>query len=316
MAIAVRPVEVRPLEERDLPAGERIFREAFGTAHGVADPSRYWPDRNYVRSRWTADPGGAVMAGIEGASAGIVMAVRWGSVGVLGPLAVDPLFWRSGVAGRLLESILENPRLRDARLPALSTAAGSVSNVRLYQRFGFWPGFLIPVLAKPVDETVDAKATAATPYAGLREEQKDEALKECAALTGAVYEGLDVSHEIRSVDRQALGDTLLLWSGVRLDGFAVCHCGAGTEAGEGACYVKFGAARTPEAFESLLGAVEELARARGLGRIVAGVNSGRRAAYRHLLARGFRALSHSVAMQRRDAASYDGPDALVIDDWR
>lgn len=310
------PVEVRPFEERDLPDGERIFREAFGTAHGAADPARYWQDRNYVRSRWMADPEGALAAGVDGVTVGSVMAVNWGSVGILGPLTVDPRWWRAGVAGRLIEAILENPRLRDARLPALCTAAGSVANVRLYQRFGFWPGFLIPILAKTVEGAGDAQTTPAVSYAGLGDENKHAARKECTALTESVFSGLDVSHEIGSVDRQALGDTLLLWNGVRLEGFAVCHCGAGTEAGEGACYVKFGAARSVDALKVLLDAAEALARTRGLGRLIAGVNSGRRAAYGQLLARGFRAISHSVAMQRLGAASYDGADVLVIDDWR
>jgi hypothetical protein len=118
------------------------------------------------------------------------------------------------------------------------------------------------------------------------------------------------------VDRQALGDTLLLWNHDRLDGFAVCHCGAGTEAGEATCYLKFGAALSPNAFGGLLDAAETLARTRGLERLTAGVNSGRRTAYRRLLERGFRAIAHAVAMQRGAVRSYDRPDVLVIDDWR
>ena len=56
----------------------------------------------------------------------------------------------------------------------------------------------------------------------------------------AVYEGLDASREIQAVADQKLGDTVLLWSESKLSGFAVCHSGAGTEAGSGVCYVKFG----------------------------------------------------------------------------
>jgi GNAT superfamily N-acetyltransferase len=154
------PIKVRRFEERDLAAGEKIFREAFGTAHGAADPAHYWQDRNYVRSRWMADPGGAMIAEEHGTVVGSAMAANWGSVGVFGPLTVDPRFWNSGVARELLESVLENPRMRDAQLQALSTAAGSVANVRLYQRFGFWPGFLIPILTKAVDLAADPNEAA------------------------------------------------------------------------------------------------------------------------------------------------------------
>ncbi|MCX9079637.1 MAG: GNAT family N-acetyltransferase, partial [Candidatus Methanoperedens sp.] len=263
---------------------------------------------------------GALVAELDGEVAGSVMAAKWGSVGVLGPLTVDPRFWNSGVAGQLLESILGLPTMREARLAALSTAAGNVRTVRLYQRFDFWPGYLIPILGK----TLDAAASPSLPranstavrYSALSVAEKLTARKACAALTDAVYTGLDLSGEIQSVERQALGDTLLLRNGGSMDAFAICHCGAGTEAGEGACYIKFGAARTPEGFELLLKEVEALAQSRGLGRVIAGVNAGRRTAYGCLLARGFTAAIHSVAMSRFATKGYDGMDALVLDDWR
>ena len=73
--------------------------------------------------------------------------------------------------------------------------------------------------------------------------ERDAVLSSCRKLTDAVYDGLDLEREIRAVADQALGDTVLLWSEDKLTGFAICHNGAGTEAGSGACYVKFGAAR-------------------------------------------------------------------------
>jgi hypothetical protein len=70
---------------------------------------------------------------------------------------------------------------------------------------------------------------------------------------------------------------------------AICHCGAGSEAGSGACYVKFGAVRpgveAADQFERLLDACEAFATASDLDRLVAGVNTGRLNAYRQLLAR-------------------------------
>jgi hypothetical protein len=56
-------------------------------------------------------------------------------------------------------------------------------------------------------------------------------------VTEAVYPGLDVEREIRAVHAQTLGDTVLLWEDQELVGFAVCHWGPGTEAGEGKGYI-------------------------------------------------------------------------------
>jgi hypothetical protein len=93
-------------------------------------------------------------------------------------------------------------------------------------------------------------------FSELSESHREETLKTCGELTGLIYDGLDVSGEIRAVASQNLGDTVLLRDDSGLAGFAVCHCGVGTEAGSGACYVKFGAIRPgPDAgrnFERLL----------------------------------------------------------------
>ncbi len=84
-------------------------------------------------------------------------------------------------------------------------------------------------------------------YKQLR--RRRECLNSCYRLTNFIYDGLDVQFEINSVKTQNLGDTVLLWQNGddlddveqrRLIGLAVCHCGAGTEAGSGACYIKFG----------------------------------------------------------------------------
>ena len=105
-------------------------------------------------------------------------------------------------------------------------------------------------------------------------------LARCRELTGALFEGLDLEHEIRAAEAQGVGDTVLLLDGPALVGLAVAHCGAG-EAGSGTCSVKFGAvAPGPQAgdlFEALLAACEQLAGERGAGRIVAGVSVARHA---------------------------------------
>jgi hypothetical protein len=41
--------------------------------------------------------------------------------------------------------------------------------------------------------------------------EQDSALAACRDLTNAIFDGLDVTREIRAVADQGLGDTLLLW---------------------------------------------------------------------------------------------------------
>jgi hypothetical protein len=157
-------------------------------------------------------------------------------------------------------------------------------------------------------------------FSGLSEDDREETLKACGELTGAIYDGLDVSGEIRAVASQDLGDTVLLRDDSGLAGFAVCHRGSGTEAGSDACYVKFGAIRPgPDAgrnFERLLDACEALAAAEGMQVLIAGANMGRHEAYRTLLARGFGIEIQGVTMHRPNEPGYNRPDVYIIDDWR
>ena len=62
-------------------------------------------------------------------------------------------------------------------------------------------------------------------------------------LTDAIHPGLDVRGEIEAVLDQGLGDVVLIGEPDVPRGFAVCHAGAGTEAGSGVAYAKFAAVR-------------------------------------------------------------------------
>lgn len=129
-----------------------------------------------------------------------------------------------------------------------------------------------------------------------------------------------MGYEIRAVADQKLGDTILLWKASKLTGLAVCHLGAGTEAGSDVCYVKFGAARpgrdARQDFGRLLDACEQFAASQNLSRLAAGANTARHEAYRQMLTRGFRTDLLGVAMEKPNEAGYNRPDIFLIDDWR
>ena len=146
-------------------------------------------------------------------------------------------------------------------------------------------------------------------------------MKSCRELTEEIYQGLDLAAEIRTVAARNLGDTVLLWDrGSRLAGFAICHWGPASEAGEDCCFVKFGAARpgpaAEERFARLLDACGALARSVGMPRLLAGVNMAREEAYCHMVARGFRSEIQGVTMHRPNAAGYSRAGIYVLDDWR
>jgi len=311
-------VTARPLREQDLPAADQIMRLAFGTFLGLPDPTSFGGDAACVRARWRADPDAAFAADVGGALAGSNFAEHWGSVGFFGPLSVHPTLWDRGVGKRLVEPVMECFSRWKTVHAGLFTFADSQKHLGLYQRFGFWPRFLTAIVSKTVGQV--SPALEWTRFSEVPGGERQAILNACRQLTDEIYDGLDVSGEIETVAAQKLGETLLLWGEAALAGFAVCHCGPGTEAGSGTCYVKFGAVRpgqTPERdFNRLLTACEELAAVSGLSHLVAGVNAARHEAYRVMLERGFRTDRQGVAMHRPNDPGYSRSGVYVIDDWR
>ncbi len=308
-------VRVRHLQQEDLGEADRILRSAFGTFLGLSRPTDYFVDRDYVRTRYQADPRMAWAAEVDGRLAGTSFATRWGSLGFFGPLTVDPDLWDRGVGRALLGPTLEALKAPGVTHRGLFTYAHSPKHLALYQSVGFWPRFLTVIVEKSVTESSGGSFTALSSVADAA-----DALDAARDLTGAVYRGLDLGHEIEAVRRLGLGETLLVYDGDRLAALAVCHVGPGTEAGGGRLYIKFGAARpgtaAPQRFARLLAACESHALASGCPTVVAGVSTGRRGAYRQLLERGYQTQSVGVTLHAPDLDPYHHPDAYVMDDWR
>jgi len=310
-------ISVVPLEESDLPEADRVFRLAFGTFLGLPDPMQFPGGRDYIRTRWRAAPSSAFSAKVDGRLIGSNFATQWGSFGFFGPLTVRPDYWDKGVAKKLLELTMDLFAQWNVRHAGLFTFAHSTKHVALYQKFGFWPCYLTLVMSKPVSANPDPPPSR---YGALDKDGQEKCLTACNDLTDAIFRGLNVEREISAVNSQQLGDMVLLWDNGRLVGFGICHCGEGTEAGQGSCYVKFGAVRlgpgAEATFDRLLGDCERFAATRGLSRLVAGVNLARHAAYRRMLEAGFRADLQGVAMQKPNEDGFNRPDVFLIDDWR
>jgi GNAT superfamily N-acetyltransferase len=319
IAPPARNLEIRPLDERDLDEADRIMRIAFGTYLNAPVPSEVFGDGDWVRTRYLADPGAAFCAELDGEVVGSNFATQWGSFGFFGPLTVRVDRWGRGIASRLMEPVMDLFERWAVTHAGLFTWPESPKHIGLYNKFGFWPQQLNPVLATEASPS-PRPAPFTTFSAERRNGSADDILERCRQVTDAIYEGLDLEREITAVDEQDLGETLLLGDGDELSGFAVCHCGPGTEAGSGACFVKFGAVSPGQGAEArfarLLDACEALASERGLPRLIAGVNAARHGAYRMLLQRGYRAIINGVTMLRPHEPAYNRPEAYVIDDLR
>jgi GNAT superfamily N-acetyltransferase len=286
-------IDIRPLTERDLPEADRIFRLAFGTFMGLPDPMTFAAGADLTATRWRAPACNATVGAFDGdVLVGSNYVTRWGSFGFFGPLTVRPDYWSKGIAQLLLAPTMDTFARWGVRQSGLYTFPHSPKHLALYQKFDFWPQRLTALMTKRV---ADTGATAAA-FEGSRA----ELLAQAREVTGALFAGLDVSGEIDALLDQKLGEVVTVRDG----------------ASPKTVYVKFAAARDGRSFGSLLAACEALAARRGMGVLLAGVNTACHAPYQAMLARGYRTQYTGVAMQRGNGAGYLAADAFVLGDWR
>jgi ribosomal protein S18 acetylase RimI-like enzyme len=266
-------IEIRQLVESDLPIADHMLRLAFGIFLGLPDPITFSGYANNVKTRFLADPTSTLAAeSANGQLVGFNFVTNWVSVGYFGSLVVHPDYWDQGIAKQLLEQTMNffNKKWHTKHV-GLFTFAQSAKHVGLYQKFGFWPRFLTMIMSKPTwpledrrqqqqqqrkRNNSDTRSIHWSKFSEIPKYKQEHTLDKCRLLTNSVYDGLDLKREIVAVTNQNLGDTILLYRNnnynsttikgddnnddKNLAGFAVCHCGAGSEAGNGVCYIKFG----------------------------------------------------------------------------
>jgi hypothetical protein len=193
--------------------------------------------------------------------------------------------------------------------------------VGLYQKFGYWPGYLTALMSLSPQAGAPAGngSSNAVHLTTLNKNEREDAIAACAKLTNAIARGLDLTGEFRTLLKQKAGEVVLTYTRNALEGFAICLHGAGSEGGAKTCYIKFAAARSGpvagERFDRLLEACAAFGFSRG-ATLEAGMSLAREDAYRRMRAHGFRAFGQGVSMQRPHAPGHNRTDAYVIDDWR
>jgi GNAT superfamily N-acetyltransferase len=312
------PIQVSRLRKSELEEAGRIVCLAFGTFLGLPNPLECMGDRDFVSPRWRARNTTVLAAREGGKLIGLNVATRWGSFGFFGPLTILPDYWNRGVAQQLLTATMKVFDRWGVSRSGLFTFAHSPKHVGLYQKFGYWPGYLTAIMKRaPAAPSWTPAKNAKVPVllSSLTRTERDQAIEACEKLANQMERGLDLSDEIRAVVAHRTGEVILLEGRGALDAFAVCMHGAGSEGGEKICYVKFGAATSGERFDRLLDAIDALALARGT-EVEAGVSTACADAFRRMRSRGYRPVTLGVAMQRPHGQGFNRPSAYVLGDWR
>ena len=324
-------IKIRRVRKGDLSKVRDVMEQAFGDffeRQVGTRPRQVFGGAQYVHHRWLMEPWGCFVAEEgDGKIVGAAVAVMWGTIGLVGPMAVLTNYQNQDIGQQLLTACQEFFDENKATLQGVCTYPYSPKHLILYQKFGYRPKGLVVITGKPLArrEIVHATRTAKPGlairrYSTLEEAKKKQAMQKIRRMTNAFWRGMDLGKEVEIVDGLTLGDTLLLEKGREVIGFAVCHLPPNSEAPHGCAYVKFLAIdprqKKPEHLHALLGAVEEMAGAAQLQRVVAPAYTYYWTAYQTLLERGYHVDFTMVRMKRGKQEDYEDPSDLVLDDWR
>ena len=310
--------QVGQLREAELEEASRIVCLAFGTFLGLPNPLEFMGDRDFVSPRWRSRNTKVLAAREDGKLIGSNVVTRWGSFGFFGPLTILPDYWNRGVAQQLMAATMKVFDRWGVRHSGLFTFPNSPKHLGLYQKFGYWPGYLTAGMKRAPAPTLMTSAKGARVpvlLSALPRSAREQAIAACTKLANRLERGLDLSGEIRAVVAQRTGEVPLVYGRNTLEAFAVCMHGPGSEGGEKICYVKFGAASSGEGFDRLLDAIDALALARG-AEVEAGVSTACADAFRRMRLRGYRPVVLAVAMQRPHGEGFNRSGAHVLGDWR
>src|SRR5260370_10367538 len=249
-------------------------RQAFGGAQ-------------YVDHGWLMEPWGCFVAEEDNSKiVGAALAVTWGSVGLLGPVAVLTNYQNQTIGQQLIRAAQEFFDENNATLHGCVTYPTSPKHLFLYHKFGYRPKALTAVMSRAIDRTPPRgapPAPAAAPrtakpglgvrrFSSLEETKKKATLARIHRITNAICRGMDLSKEIKILDGLALADTVLLERGRQPVGFASYHSPAVSEAPAAALYVKCLTLDPPqrrvEHLVEFIGALEALAQELGGQRVI------------------------------------------------
>ncbi|HYS16026.1 MAG TPA: GNAT family N-acetyltransferase [Candidatus Binatia bacterium] len=326
-------VQIRRVRKGDLSKVRDVMEQTFGDfleRQLGTRPRQAFGGAQYVHHRWLMEPWGCFVAEEDSSKiVGAALAVTWGTVGVLGPVAVLTNYHNQTIGQQLIRAAQDFFDENKATLHGCVTYPTSPKHLYLYHKFGYRPKHLTAIMGRTIDRgpaRVSAAAKSgkapltARRFSTLEEAKKKAALTRIHRITNAICRGLDLAKEIEIVDGLALGDTLLLERGRDVIGFAICHTPGVSEAPAGALYVKFLAIDPPhrkaEYLEQFVTLIEGLGQELGVQRVILPVYARYWAAYNILVQCGYQVDFTMIRMQRGKQEDYEDPADLVLDDWR
>src|SRR5213078_2137265 len=150
-------VQVRRVRKGDLSRVKDVLEQTFGDfleRQLGTRPRQAFGGAQYVHHRWLMEPWGCFVAEEDGTKiVGAALAVTWGTVGILGPIAVLTNYQNQTIGQQLVRAAQEFFEENKAALHGCVTYPTSPKHLFLFHKFGYRPKALTAVMSRSIDRT-------------------------------------------------------------------------------------------------------------------------------------------------------------------
>ena len=148
----VPKVQVRRVRKGDLSKVRDVLEQTFGDfleRQLGSRPRQAFGGAQYVHHRWLMEPWGCFVAEEDGAKiVGAAIGVTWGSVGLVGPVAVLTHYHNQSIGQQLIRAVEEFFEENKTSLQGLVTYPASPKHLALYHKFGYRPKGLTAIMSR------------------------------------------------------------------------------------------------------------------------------------------------------------------------
>ena len=148
-------VQIRRVRKGDLSKVRDVMEQTFGDfleRQLGTRPRQAFGGAQYVHHRWLMEPWGCFVAEEDGSKiVGAALAVTWGTVGVLGPVAVLTNYHNQTIGQQLIRAAQDFFDENKATLHGCVTYPTSPKHLYLYHKFGYRPKQLTAIMSRAID---------------------------------------------------------------------------------------------------------------------------------------------------------------------
>ena len=279
-----------PAAERDIEGLNQVFADAFTDRYrrdgltGVRVP--YLNPQVWRYALLDAGAGAMLWRDEAGHIAAFNVAHRSGAEGWMGPLVVRPDRQGGGVGKAIVRTAVDWLLEQGVATLGLETMPRTVENIGFYARLGFVPGLLTVTLTNDIATRGHLPPTLLSQRKGAAGGNTLEAARR---LVGTLAPGYDFTRELVLTAELALGDTCVVEGDDGLDALVLWHSSplADGRPKDEVRVLKL-AARDERSFDAGIAATEAAAARAGIRRVAIRCQTRFDAAFRRLVARGYR----------------------------